>query len=557
MASPNEAQEAAGVDVVGRHGRLFARTLLVSALTLVSRVVGFARETIAASIFGDRSPINDAFVTAWRVPNLFRSMLGEGAISTAMQAELTRTDAGQGIAAGNALFRSLFRSLALFLVAACAVLMLVVWVLPDRMPLTGIAWLGEHPGPVRELLVRMLPFVVLVCLSAVAAGALNVRGHFLAPAAGPAIMNVAWIGALFLVAHRFGWASLGPATEPAEMERHLAMSRELAFFVVAAGVLLLAVQVPALVKHGFLRDETRGERASWKDALRIVRTSAPLALGAAVYQVNVLVDGFMAESMLESGGPSLLYWAQRLQQLPLSLVAVAATSAVFPVLTAFGQTGRKTELRELLDETSHAIAFLAVPAACGLFVLAAPIVAVCFQRGAFGVEGVERTASALRGLALALPAIGAAGLLARAYYALGDFRTPVLIGLWMLVLNVALNWTLVRALDMDVGGLALATAVVAWTNLTLLAVRLRRLGMPPARNGGAWRLVRVLGASLAATGLARSAFELAREPVGRTMALAIAISLAAGVYAAIAAWLSIPEWGRTLARLRKVEPSSR
>lgn len=551
MSSPDAHEPSAGVDVVGRHGRLFARTALVSGLTLVSRVVGFARETIAASIFGDRSPINDAFVTAWRVPNLFRSMLGEGAISTAMQAELTRADAKQGIAAGNALFRSLFRSLALFLLVACGALMLVVWVLPDRMPLTGIAWLGEHPGPVRELLVRMLPFVVLVCLSAVAAGALNVRGHFLAPAAGPAIMNVAWIGALFFVADRYGWTSLGPATQPAEMERHLAMSRELALFVVAAGVLLLAVQVPALVKHGFLRDEARGERASWKDALAIVRTSAPLALGAAVYQVNVLVDGFMAESMLESGGPSVLYWAQRLQQLPLSLVAVAATSAVFPVLTAFGQTGRKSELRDLLDETSHAIAFLAVPAACGLFVLAAPIVAVCFQRGAFGAEGVERTASALRGLSFALPAIGAAGLLARAFYALGDYSTPVRIGLCMLVLNVALNWTLVRVAGMDVGGFALATAVVAWVNLILLAVRLGSLGMPPALAGGAGRLARVVIASALAAGSARLAFELGREPAGRTLALVAAIALAACVYGALAALLSIPEWGRTLARLRK------
>src|SRR5690349_4597835 len=238
------------------------------------------------------------------------------------------------------------------------------------------------------------------------------------------------------------------------------IARALAWYVMIAGLILLAVQLPALGPRGFLGRAPAPLAPQERHALRarvwrVLREAAPLALGAAVYQVNVMVDGFMAEGLLPDGGPSVLYYATRVQQLPMSLVAAAATAAVFPALAALGHQRREAELRKLHDETHLAIAFAALPAALGLYVFARPIMALCFEHGAFGAEGTLRGAAVLRALALAVLPAGAAGLVARTLYALGDLRTPVRISIGVLALNAALNFGFVLGLGMDADGLAL------------------------------------------------------------------------------------------------------
>jgi murein biosynthesis integral membrane protein MurJ len=358
------------VDVVGRHRGLLLRTAIVSLLTLGSRLLGFVRETLAASIFGDASPVNDAFVTAWRVPNLFRSLLGEGAMSTSLQTALTREDGERGLAAGRRLFWALARVVGALALVLCALVMLAAWLLPDKLPLTDWAWLGADPGPVRELVVRLMPFVIFVCLAAVVGGALQVRGHFASTALAPVLMNVWWIAALFLVMSRFGIdRHSGRALEYA---RQMSIARELSWCVLLAGLILLAVQLPALRSRGLLGRDAEplapGERRLLRGRIwRVLREAAPLALGAAAYQVNVMIDGFMAVGLLTNGGPSVLYYATRVQQLPLSLVSAAAVTAVFPALAALGHERRHGELRKLHDETHLAIAFAALPAVFGLY----------------------------------------------------------------------------------------------------------------------------------------------------------------------------------------------
>ena len=487
-----EGPPAAVPEIVGRHRRLVRRTVLVSGLTLVSRVLGFVREVISAMLFGDRSGIYDAFITAWRVPNLFRRFLGEGAISTSLQTALTEVDGTHGNAAGRALFLRTIGLLTLILLGVCAVVMAGVAVLPDTMPGTGWRWLGADPGAVRELCLRLMPFVVLICLAALCGGALQVRGHFAAPAVAPAVMNLVWIGVLVAVGGIFGWRAL--AERQAEEARSLEMARFLAWGVLAAGVVQLAVLVPALFSKGLLptgseSGEVGASRRLGRTAWDVLKTSAPLALGAAVYQINVMVDGLMAEGLLADGGPSAHYYANRIQQFPLALIAVAATSSVFPSLKALGHLGRRSELRALHDRTQYAVCFLALPASVGLFLLAQPMCQVLFQHGEYGPEGVGRMARALAMLALALLPAGAVGLLSRTYYALGDFRTPVRVSASMLALNALLNLALVAGLGMDADGLALATALTSWGNLVLLWPGLRgRLGLPAAEAGGAGRL---------------------------------------------------------------------
>ncbi|MCP3917861.1 MAG: murein biosynthesis integral membrane protein MurJ [bacterium] len=547
MASAEEEiKQRDGADLVGRHRRLLSRTALVSGLTLVSRILGYVREMVSAALFGDRSAVYDAFITAWRIPNLFRRFLGEGALSTSFQTSLTRTDGTQGEEAGRALFHATLRMVTWILLALCVVVTLAVLAMPDAMPFTGWRWLGADPEPVRDLVSRLMPFVVLVCLSALIGGALQVRGHFASPAWAPAAMNVAWIGALVVVGVSFGWT-----VDPRDMDRHMAMTRALAWGVLAAGVVQLVVQVPALRAQGLIG----GARVDWRSARgeagAVLRRAAPLAVGAAVYQINVMLDGLMAEGLLPDGGPTLHYYANRVQQFPMALIAVAATSAVFPALQAHGHRGDRQAVRALHDRTHRAIAFVALPASIGLYALSEPVIRVSFEHGAFGAEGVERTAGALRMLCFAILPAGAMGLVARTFYALSDFRTPVVVSSAMLVLNVALNLFCIRVLSLDVDGLALATATTSWVGLAVLFPLLRRrLHLPAGEAGVASALSRML---LAALGCGLSAWwveSLARESLGGAGALGVAILLGMGVYLVLVLLLRVPEAKRLRGRAR-------
>jgi putative peptidoglycan lipid II flippase len=335
------------------------------------------------------------------------------------------------------------------------------------------------------------------------------------------------------------------------------IARELAWYVMIAGLILFAAQLPALHARGFLgrdRAPVSGEERRLLRARvwRVLRESAPLALGAAVYQVNVMITGFMAQGLLSSGGPSILYYATRMQQLPISLVSAAATAAVFPALAALGHERRVAELRKLHDDTHLAVAFAALPAALGLLLFAQPIMAVCFEHGSFGPEGTLRGAAVLRALALAILPAGAAGLVARTLYAMGDFRTPVRISIAVVGLNITLNLVLVLWIRMDADGLALSTAVCAWLNLFWLLPALRRQVGPSAEGSRLLgRLVRMLLAALASVGLARVFWAVLGSACGRAVSLLSCIALAGLLYALCCQLLGVSEWRALRSRLRK------
>jgi len=526
--------------------------MLVSVLTLVSRILGFVREAVAALIFGDKSAIFDAFITAWRIPNLFRRFLGEGAISTALQTRLAEVDTDHGDEAGRQLFWRTVSLVTRLLLIVSATMMVAAAFMPNQMPVTGWNWLGADPEPVRELAIRVMPFVIFICLSALAGGALQVRGHFATPALAPVIMNVCWVGTLLFIFARFAVEGQAP-TDPA---KQLEMARVLAWGVLVAGALQLFVQVPALGRHGLLRAKpgsTAGIGASEliRGARDVIARSAPLALGAAVYQINVLSDGLMAEGLLPDGGPTAHYLANRVQQFPLALIAVAATSSVFPALKILGHKGERDELRQLHDRTQLGVAFLALPAAAGLFALAAPITSALFEHGSFTAEGVERQAAVLRMLAFALLPAGAVGLTSRSYYAMGDFKTPVRISIWMLVSNILLNLLFVVGFDMDADGLALGTVISSWGNLLLLLPGLvGRLELPGSEPGVLKRLMVQLTAAVL-SGASSFYVHSALETQTDLIALAGGIATGAGVYALAALALRMPEAQSLLRRPRR------
>jgi len=549
-----------------RHSNLLSRTLLVSGLTFASRILGFIREMLSAALFGATSPIFDAFLTAWRVPNLFRRFLGEGALSASLVSRLTEVDEDEGEDAGAALFFGTLRLASGILAVLCAIVMATAYFLPSLLSPEALTNLfGKDPEPVLELTIRVAPFVILICLSALISGALNVRGHFLMPNLGPVILNVAWILALVVIGTGYGWATPSEATGMAsgvtdaarqamtesEYARHLSMTRVLAWGVLASGLFQLACQLVPLRRLGFLGAKPVTRAPGGPTPWSVLKTAAPLAFGAAVYQINVMVDGLMAE-WLPDGGPTSHYYANRIQQFPLALIAIAAMNSVFPRLKELGHRGDRAGLRQVLDKTQYGVAFLALPASCGLFLLAGPMASFIFQHGAFDAAGAERVGNALSALSLALLPAGAVLLLTRAYYALDDYRTPVIASSLMLVTNIALNCLFLFVFGMDVEGLALATAISSWGNLLLLIPSLRRQlagGEPFGWSHWIGRLGPMAACSVVAAILAyggnAGGTSLVEGHLGafptRAVGLLVAAISGVGGYFALATALGIPE----------------
>ncbi len=501
---------------------------------------------ITASLFGDKSGIYDAFITAWRIPNLFRKLLGEGALSVALQEGITKADSEEGLSAGAALFQATTRLVFAILLLVCGLGMVIAWCLPNTMPFTGAEWLGGDPDAIRELVVQLMPYVVLVCMTALAAGALNIRGRYATSSWSPVVFNLGWVAALVVVGLTWGWEMEGERPAAEEM----AMVRALGWGVLAAGFFQLALQFPALKSSGLLlRSATDHKRRG--QAKKVLRSALPLAVGAAVYQLNVLIDGWMAEGMLSDGGPTLYYYANRLQQLPMALISISATTAAFPALLALGQSGDLKGLRELHDKTQRGVLFLLLPAAVGLYVLAGPQISALLERGEFGPEGVTRATPALQYLTLALLPAGAGLLATRVYISMGDKRTPVIFSVVSLALNTGLNVFFLSVWGWDIEGLALGTAISSWFHLALLLWGHRNLGLPKALEGTGSLFARILLASAAMGGIANYVEANLRESWGQIGSLCAAISAGAAAYFLFAAVLRISTQKELLERIAK------
>lgn len=481
------------------------RAGLVSALTLISRIVGYAREAVTAALFGNTSAILDAFLTAWRVPNLFRRLFGEGAIATSFQTEFSEVEGEEGEAAGRAFFWSVFGMLSKILVLLTAVMVALVWLAPNRLPVPGLtdvwplprlAWLGPEPEAVREITIRLLPFLIVICLTAVTSSALHVRGLFGAAAVAPVVFNAVWITTLVLLLRSF------PDTlQRTELGTQLEMARFLTWGILLAAVVQGLSLLPSLLRSGLAGGGRRSPGPARRSPRAVLVRAIPLAIGAAVYQVNVMIDGMMAVSLLPEGGAGAHYFATRIQQFPMAMIAFAATTAVFPALKAFGQQGDLKGMSRLHSQTQRSVAYLALPATAGLLALAHPIVMVMFEYGSYGAEGVARIERALLALSLAVVPVGATGLMVRCFYSLNDFRTPVIVSIAMMGLNLVLNLWFIVGLGLDADGLALGTATTSWLALAVLWPLFRSRHRLPAGPQGLLRSLAISAAGAVACGL--------------------------------------------------------
>ncbi len=431
----------------------------VGGMTLISRVFGLLRDLVIAMQFGS-SAAADAFFVAFRIPNMQRKILGEGAVSAAfipVFSDLLNTkgkDSAWEMTAN--LLNILFVLLATLTVAMVVFAPAVVTVFapgflddPEKFALTV------------KLVRWMAPYLIFIGLAAFCMGILNTFGVFALPAAAPVLLNISMIAGVLFISPLMEEPIFG-----------------LAVGVLAGGVLQLLVQLPATVRNGFRF--VKSFKLKHPDIIRIGKLMVPVIFGLAVYEINMLVDTLLA-SLLPGGSISYLYYGNRLVQLPLGVFGVALGVAILPMLAQQASEKNFPELIKTLAFGIRLILFITIPATIGLIVLRFPIVNTLWERGEFLRMSTDGTAIALLYYSIGLCAFAGIKVIAPAFYSLQDTKTPVKIAAWSMILNIVLNLILMGPLQH--GGLALATSISALFNILLLIYFLRkRLGLMGGRK---------------------------------------------------------------------------
>jgi len=495
---------------------------LTGIATLTSRVLGLARDQVLAGYFGAGNDM-DAFVVAFRVPNLVRDLFAEGAMSAAFVPTFTRelTLEGKGHAwrLGNNVLNGL-----LIVTGALVVLGIVF-----ARPLVA-AYAGDFarvPGKLEltiELARIVLPFLTLVAIAAAAMGMLNSLHHYFVPALSPAMFNVATI---------VGVVALTPLMPRLGQPPIMAV----AIAALAGGFGQAAIQWPPLRREGFRYRFTFAPR---DPALhRILLLMGPGTIGLAATQVNLFVNTVLATSQ-GTGAASWLTYAFRLMYLPIGLFGVSIGTAVLPAVSRHATAGDTASMRRTVSRGLALMLALNVPATLGLVVLAQPIVQLLFERGRFLPADTAATAAALRLYAVGLAGYSAVRIASPTFYAIGESRVPAIVSGVAIAVNVSASVLLVRAIGF--AGLALGTSLAAIANAALLLWLLRR------RLGGlderrllstlvkvvasaiamaivAGALQRVMDRALPGAGFPVRAFRLAFSIGGGLTALAIAAKM--------------------------------
>jgi putative peptidoglycan lipid II flippase len=516
----NEAERALQHGVVRAVG-------VIGAATLASRVLGFARDMVMARAFG-AGPVTDAFFVAFRIPNLLRRLLAEGALSTAIIPIFTEYLERPGRAEFDRMVRAVT---GVAMVVLCVVsglgMLLAPWIVRVMAP----GWTDDPEliGLAGRLTTLMFPYLLLVGLAALAMGALNAQHRFFTAAFAPAVLNVAMILSMLFLAGRISPPALS-----------------LAVGVLVGGAGQLLVQLPELARLGVpLRPSVEWSHP----AVRLIAGRLwPAVFALAAVQVSVLVNTLLA-SLLPEGTVSYLYYADRVMGFPLGVFGIALATAALPSMSGQAARGEHRALIDMLGFSLRLSVFIALPAAVGLIALGHPIVRLLFERGEFTPADAVATTQALAGYAVGLPAFATTRIAAQTFYALGDTRTPVWAGLASVAANIVLALTLMWPLQH--AGLALASSVSAYVNLLLLCWLLRRrLGSIGGRQM-AGSLLRTGGASAAL--LLWCVWAGARLGAGWAGAAWTAGALAAGmiIYLLAASALRAPELGALCSMLRR------
>lgn len=426
-----------------------ARTL--GGLTGVSRVLGFVRDLIIATAFGT-GVAAEAFVVSFRIPNLLRDLVGEGAMNSAFVPVLTECREKK-----KEEFWHLVSTLVLIMTVILVLLSVLGMALaPQIVKLMAPGFVTSADAekfPLTVKLTRVIfPYLLLIGLSALAMGVLNSLKEFASSALGPILLNISMI-----LAGLFFEKQYGPMA--------------LVVGVLAGGVLQLACQIPPLAKRGF-----RFTAPVWDHGYvkKIGKLLIPRAVGSALYQINVFVDSILAsfESIVGVGGQSALYYSNRLFQLPLAIFGYSIAQAVLPTFSTQMVRQDLAGFRSTFSSAVRSLAFVVIPASVGLGVLCEPIVRTLFEHGRFDAYSTHITQSALYFYSFGLFSCCVIKLLVNSFYAMQDTRTPVKTMFLSVLLNLILSLLLMRPLG--IGGLSLASSISATVNVVVLYLILRK-----------------------------------------------------------------------------------
>ncbi len=457
--------------------RLLKSTSVVGGMTLVSRIMGLARDMVYSRLFG-ASPIMDAFFVAFKIPNLLRRFFAEGAFSQAFVPVIGEYRANRDEQELKQLIAGVSGTLGLVLLAVTAIGVVAA---PVMIMVFAPGFHGE--GDRYDLAVQMLrftfPYILFISLTGLAGSILNTFGRFAVPAFTPVLLNLVMIASAIWIVPLLPVPGLG-----------------LAVGVFLAGAAQLAFQIPFLARMGLL------VRPRWQPKLegvrRIGKLMLPAIFGSSVAQINILLDTLIA-SFLQAGSISWLYYSDRMMEFPLGVFGIALATVILPGLSRNHARDESKNFSATLDWALRLTLMIAVPAAVGLFVLAGPILVTVFFGGAFDARDVAMAELSLQAFALGLMGFSLVKVLAPGYFARQDTRTPVRFGVIALVTNASLNIILVIVLTRwdypaPHAGLAFATGVAALLNAFLLFRGLRRADVLHLAPGwGRWLLMLGVG----------------------------------------------------------------
>jgi len=452
---------------------LIKATGTIGGLTMVSRVAGFAREMLMSRILG-AGIYTDAFYVAFRLPNTFRRLFGEGAFSAGFVPLYSQRLQSGGDAEAKTFSEEVLAvflpTLILFTVIFELIMPLFIWAI------TG--WHGDQLAFGTFLTRITFPYLLLISLVSLFSGILNSISRFTAAAFAPALLNLAMLSAL-IIFHKGGAYSATAVSAG----------------VTVGGILQLALLLAACKRAGIVLKVRKPKLTP--GVRQFIRVVLPATLGAGVYQVSVFIDTFFL-ARIGTGAVSWFNYADRLNQLPLGVIGAAIGTAILPQVSRHVDIGETDEAARVQGQAAELAMLLCLPAALALAVTALPLVSAIFEAGRFTASDARNTALTLSLIALGLPAYVLVKVLTPGFYARRDTATPVKVAIAVLVVNVILNFVLIWGLGLGIGGLAAAVAISSWLNCTILYVLLYRRGHFRIEKWLASRLLRQL---IAAAGM--------------------------------------------------------
>lgn len=427
---------------------------VVGSFTLLSRGLGMIRDVIIGNYFGTKL-VASAFIVAFTIPNLFRRLFGEGALSAAFIPIFIETRSKQGEKAAWDMASKVVTMIAALL-STIAIVGIILFSIAAHLPGISEKWTFTF-----ELARIMFPYVIFICLAALFMAVLNSYKHFSTSAFAPSLLNLILIIAML---------AIFPIIGTNDFDR----AHVLAWAVLVAGVAQMLIQLPALKRFGCpFRFSSR-----WNDPRirKMLLLMGPAALGTAVTQFNVLIDRFLA-LWIADWAPAALFYSERMIYFPLGIIATAMGTVLLPTFSAHAAEGDHSSMARTLSHSMRHMIFIMMPAALGLLVLAPEILRTIFEwKGNFDSRSTLLCARALAFYAPGLVVFSAAKLLVPAFYALQDTKTPVRIGIGVVLLNLTLNITFLLTFPLywKHAGMALATVLAEAAGMIVLGILLAR-----------------------------------------------------------------------------------